>query len=120
MDGAAEERRWQELVTEVGREMREWRAAHPHASFAEIEAAVDARMDRLRARVLHDTVLASPAAQVGEATTQERPVCPECGQHLVRRGTQRRTLTVRGDQAVPLDRSYAVCPACGAGLFPPR
>jgi YgiT-type zinc finger domain-containing protein len=119
MDGEAEERRWQELVTEVGREMSEWRAAHPHASFAEIEAAVDARMDCLRARVLQDTVRAHPAAPGGDAAP-ERPVCPECGKHLVSRGTQRRTLTVRGDQAVHVERRYAVCPACGAGLFPPR
>lgn len=35
------------------------------------------------------------------------------------RGDRARLLVVQGDEAVELRRSYWVCPACEAGLFPP-
>lgn len=31
-----------------------------------------------------------------------------------------RTLVTEHDQTIELSRSYATCPECGAGLFPPR
>jgi hypothetical protein len=100
--------------------MQDWRTAHPRASFAEIEAAVDERLARVRARMLEEAALASRAADVGALPVAERPRCPDCGQAVVDRGRHTRTLTVSGNQPVCLERSYAVCPACGAGLFPPR
>lgn len=113
--GPEHEARWQKLSEEVMTGLRDWRAAHPRATFAEIEAAVDERLNGMRARVLEDLALASAA----EATAAAPGACPECGQALQRRGMQTRTLTVQGDQPVRLRRSYAVCPACGTGLFPP-
>ena len=99
--------------------LREWRTAHPTATFAEIQAAVDERLDRLRATLLQEVALASAAAEGAAVPTAERPICPECGERMAPRGTRDRTLTAQGDQAVKLTRSYWVCPACGAGLFPP-
>ena len=93
----------------------EWRQAHPHATWTELETAVDAQLGALRAQVLGETALASDATALGP----ERPACPECGARLVRAGTHRRTLRSEGDQPVTLERSYARCPACGTGLFPP-
>ncbi|MGI8967546.1 MAG: YgiT-type zinc finger protein [Chloroflexota bacterium] len=99
--------------------IREWRTAHPTATFAEIQAAVDERFDRLRATVLQEIALASAAADGAERATTERPVCSACRERMAPRGTRERTLTVQGDKAVTLTRSYWGCPACGAGLFPP-
>jgi YgiT-type zinc finger domain-containing protein len=114
--GPEHEQQWQQLSEEVMTGLRDWRAAHPRATFAEIEAVVDERLNGMRARMLEDLALASAAA---EATAAGPGACPECGHALQRRGMQTRTLTVQGDQAVHLQRPYAVCPACGTGVFPP-
>jgi YgiT-type zinc finger domain-containing protein len=112
-------RQWQLLTEDVLSGMQDWRTAHPKATFAEIEAAVDERLSGMRARMLEAAALASAAADVSGSTAGERPACPECGQALAARGQRERTLRVPGEQTVALRRSYAVCPACGAGLFPP-
>lgn len=111
---------WQMQIEEVVTGMREWRTAHPQATFAEIEAALDERLARLRARLLEEAALASRARTVGDAAAGgDRLHCPDCGHPLHRRGEATRTLTVHGDQPVVLRRHYATCPACGTGLFPP-
>jgi NADH pyrophosphatase NudC (nudix superfamily) len=119
MNTAAWEARWRRLSEDVLTGLQDWRAAHPRATFAEIEAAVDERLNRLRARMLEDVALASRAAQVAERPAAERPPCPACGQPLQPRGEHTREVTVQGDQTVQLRRDYGVCPACGTGLFPP-
>ena len=110
---------WEAMIQEVISGLRDWRAAHPHATFAEIEAAVDERLDRVRARMVEDSALASRAAELSGRSAAERPRWPECGELLEARGQHERTLTVRGNQPVRLKRSYAVCPTCGVGHFPP-
>jgi|SRR5579871_2551585 len=119
MDADRVEAHWPALIEDVMTGMQDWRTAHPHATFREIEAAVNERLDRVRARMLEAAALASAAAPVGGATAPPVP-CPACGQPLAARGTHERTVTVQGDQPVRLRRGYGVCPACGAGLFPPR
>jgi hypothetical protein len=52
------DQQWQKLSEEVLVGMKEWREQHPKATFAEIEAALDERLGRLRARMLQDTALA--------------------------------------------------------------
>ena len=110
---------WRALGEEVLTGMKEWRLQHPRATFREIEAAIDERLNRMRARMLTDAALASAAADWEEVATEEQPVCPKCGQPLEPRGQEERHLQVHGGQEVQLDRCYGVCPACGAGLFPP-
>jgi YgiT-type zinc finger domain-containing protein len=112
--------RWRALSDEVLTELQDWRAAHPRATFAAIETEVESRLSRLRARMLEDAALATPAADLTAAAEAERPACPQCGHGLQARGHRTRRVTVRGDQTVALARSYAVCPTCGTGLFPPR
>jgi len=92
-----------------------WRHAHPTATWAEIEAAVDAQLGPLRAEMLGDTAMASAATDLGGA----RPVCPDCGARLAAAGPRQRRL--RGEQDIPiaLERTYARCPVCQTGLFPP-
>ena len=111
-------KQWQVLTEDVLTGMADWRAAHPKATFAEIEAAVDERLGRVRARMLEAAALASAAADLSGSEAADRPVCPDCGQVLTARGVRERTLRVPGQQTVTLRRSYATCPACGAGLVP--
>jgi hypothetical protein len=82
----------------------------------EIEAAIDAQLGPLRAQLLGDTALASDATDLGG----ERPVCPTCGERLTAAGPRRRRLRSEGDQPLDLERTYARCPRCEHGLFPPR
>jgi YgiT-type zinc finger domain-containing protein len=110
-DGEAE---WQALSEEVYSGMADWRAAHPRATFAEIEAAVEERLAGLRARLLERAALASAATDL-----RERPACPQCGGAGRARGKRKRRLAVPGDRVVELERTYAVCPRCGTGRFPP-
>jgi hypothetical protein len=117
-----EERRaeWRGVAEEVGRELADWRAAHPRATLAEIEAVVLEAMERLQARYLEDLAQASAAADLAAAPAEGRPTCPECGGRLAAAGRQERAvLTPRQRAPLRLRRSYGVCPACGAGLFPP-
>lgn len=114
----AVEARWRELSEEVFVGMKEWRIQHPKATFREIEAALDERLGRVRARMLEDAALATAATDFGGSET-ERPCCPTCGGRLEGRAAETRSLTVQHEQTVRLTRRYAECPACGAGLFPP-
>jgi hypothetical protein len=107
-----------ELAEEALLGMRDWRAAHPRATLKEIEAEVDARLARLRGQVVQDAAQASPLADFRGAA--ERPSCPHCGTPLRAAGQHRRRLVTDRGQPVELERTYGRCPACGAGLFPPR
>lgn len=110
---------WRELAAEVMTGFKEWRLAHPKATFKEIEAALDERWTAARARALQDAALSSAAATVSAAHEAERPCCPQCGHVVQARGQETRTLTTTGDQPIRLTRSYARCPSCGTGFFPP-
>ena len=120
MAGEIDEQGWAELSGEVQRELAAWRRAHPRATLAEIEAATGAALQRLQARYLRDLVAASASADLAATPPPERPRCPACGGALEARGRKTRAVLTPG-QAEPLriERSYAVCAACGAGLFPP-
>ena len=111
--------RWSQDAASVWTGMADWRAAHPKATFSEIEAALDERLNQLRARVLADLALASAAADVGRGAGEERPRCAGCGSVLQARGASDRTLLTQGGAEVRLRRTYAACPTCGDGSFPP-
>jgi RNA polymerase-binding transcription factor DksA len=111
---------WDELAEEVLSGMKEWRLQHPKATLRQIEAALDERLGKMRARMLQDAALASAAADLRAAQATERPVCRECGSVLVERTVAERQLIPQHNQVLQLARSYGVCPTCGTGLFPPR
>jgi RNase P subunit RPR2 len=111
---------WQVASEAVAQELVVWREAHPRANLTQIEDAVFEAMQRLQARALEQVVRASATADVAAQPVAERPRCPTCGGLLEPRGRQRRTIRpARQRAALELDRSYAVCAECGAGLFPP-
>lgn len=107
--------RWLADTAERFAALEAWRQAHPRATWNEIEAAVEAQLGPLRAELLSDTAVASDAADLAG----ERPLCPACGDRLVAAGSRPRHLRGDGDIPIALARSYARCPACGTGLFPP-
>ena len=94
------------------RDLRSWRSTHPHATFAEIEGAVEERVRQLRARLLEDTV--------ATGFQEEHPACPHCGTTMLPRTQADREVIVQGEEAVRLAGAYVVCPVCGTGLFPPE
>ena len=111
--------RWSGDAGSVWTGMADWRAAHPKATFSEIEAALDERLNQVRARVLADLALASAAADLQAASGEERPRCERCGAVLQAQGPSERRLVTQGGVEVRLERSYAACPRCGDGSFPP-
>src|SRR4051794_3863853 len=111
--------RWQAETTAILTGFKAWRQAHPRATLAAIEAALDSRWAVARARLVEDAALASAAADLRALPPEARPRCPDCGAMLEARGQEVRHLTTTHEQPLTLPRHRAVCPACGAGLSPP-
>lgn len=114
------EAHWQQLTEEVITGMKEWRLAHPKATFKEIETALDEKLAKVRARMLQDVAMSSRAADLRGRPEKEREGCPQCGHPLVYQGEETRRLTTHYNQTIQLDRSYALCPLCGTRVSPPR
>ena len=98
--------------------MTQWRKAHPKATWAEIEAAVDEQINQLRAQLIQDMVQMGESEEWSAMPPEERPRCTTCGKPLVARGEQTRYLQTTGGEALKLTRTYGTCPACGVGFFP--
>lgn len=111
---------WCRMGAQILSDIKEWRRAHPKATFREIEDEVHGRLSRLEAQVLQDTAQASHSRDWSGASERERPQCPICQTPLSARGKRVRHLQAAGGQDVTLCRSYGTCPVCGVGLFPPR
>jgi YgiT-type zinc finger domain-containing protein len=99
--------------------MTEWRKEHPKATWQEIEAAVDERINQLRAQMIQDVIQMGETQDWSQHPEEERPRCATCGEPLLARGTQTRWLQTTGGEAVKLRRTYGTCPSCGGGFFPP-
>ncbi len=99
--------------------MTQWRQEHPKATWQEIEAAVDERINQLRAQLIQDVVQMGESEEWSQKPQQERPRCGTCGEPLSARGAQTRWIQTTGGEAVKLTRTYGSCPVCGVGFFPP-
>lgn len=117
MRGEIDADQWSAEADGVWAEIRAWRAAHPTATWREIERAIDDRMRRLRERVLTDTAQASAVTNFAGAA--QRPACPHCGDALQALGPKTRTLLTEQGGVIALTRTHGWCPRCRAGLFPP-
>lgn len=110
------QQRWEAQGEDVFAAVAQWRAAHPKATLAEIEQAVDEQMNRLRARMIEQAAQASTGAS---SEASQGLVCEQCGQPLQARGKARRKWQTQGGQQVEVERTYVTCPQCGGGFFPP-
>ena len=109
-------RDWGGAMQESVLGLQEWRAGHPQATFAAIEAEVDRRWNVLRAQLLADLALASAATEGAAAPTVS---CPQCGGAPLRdEGPRERTVRTLGHAPVTLRRAYATCTQCGYRFFP--
>ena len=104
----------QEILTDV----KEWRRAHPKATFVEIEEEIHQRMMQLEAQLLQDTAQESTSREWTRAQGGDRPQCPRCAVPLQARGRHQRTLQGNGGESVTLTRMYGSCPKCGQSFFP--
>ena len=121
-----------ETEQEIREQLRQWRRAHPQATFDEIDAEVARQYARLHAAVVAELSLAAGGATgaaegatgAAEGATGAAEgadvLCPACQTPMQRRGQRRRRNATRRGVEAELARDYYVCPACGAGLFPPR
>jgi len=110
---------WQQLTQDLTTEMGTWRRDHPTATLRELEDELDARLNRMRARLLEDLALTSAAAEWSAAPVASHPRCAQCDQPFERKGAKTRTLQTHGGQTLTLERTYGICPVCSTGLFPP-
>src|SRR5437588_11919962 len=85
---------WEHGMQEAMLGLRDWRALHPSATLAEIEAELDGRWHRLRAQMLTDLALASTATELAAGP---RPRCPGRGGPLPHAGGRGRTVGAAGD-----------------------
>ena len=68
------QQRWEEQGEEVFAAVAQWRAAHPKATLAEIEQAVDEQMNRLRARMIEQSAKRVPLTEDHRAVPWARSI----------------------------------------------
>ncbi len=110
------QKRWEEQGEDVFAAVAQWRAAHPKATLAEIEQAVDEQMNRLRARMIEQAAQASAAA---ESEASQGLVCEQCGQPLQARGKARRKWQTQGGKPGGSGTNLRDLPAVWRRFFPP-
>ena len=110
------EQGWSGMSEEILDGVAQWREEHPRATMREIEGEIDKRLSALRAKMISDTANMSERAKW---ETTEGVQCLDCGAKLIKKGKKKRVLLTRDGREIELDREYAVCPACGQGIFPP-
>jgi hypothetical protein len=113
------EQRWHQLSAEIMSGISDWRLQHPKATLRELETELDARLARIRARMLEDLALDSAATDWSEQRAPSPPACPQCSSPLQAGGLHSRTLQTQGGQTLTFARRYGRCPVCETGLFPP-
>lgn len=100
------------LAVDLRGALAQWQADHPTATLAEIEQAVDQHLSATRAALITRTAMAGESG--------ERPACPECGQRMHRSAMRSVQVTTAHAGQLAIQGQAYVCPACGAGLSPPR
>src|SRR5215472_3783408 len=97
-----DEQTWQQMSMEILTDVKEWRKAHPRATYVQIEDEVHKRLMQLEARLIENTVEQSPSREWGKGSEQEAALCPKCATPLQTRGKQKRTLQGNGGENVTL------------------
>ena len=102
-----------ESAEELWEKLNDWYREHPEATFKHIEL----HLRGLRRSLMGQTIpLVLVQGDLG--ATPEPPSCEECGVLMKFKGYLEKGVEgLEGRSRV--SRAYYVCPACGAGLFPP-
>jgi hypothetical protein len=79
------------MSTEILTDIKEWRRAHPRATYVQIEDEVHTRMMQLEAQIIEGAVQESPSREWGRGSGHEAAPCPTCAVPLQARGTLKRT-----------------------------
>src|SRR5258707_13152225 len=93
--------------------MTQWRKEHPHATWAEIEAAVDEKINQVRAQLIQELVQMGETEEWSQKPEEERPRWATCGKPLVARGEQTRFIQTTGGEAGKQMPAHGRCPARG-------
>ena len=99
--------------------MTQWRKEHPKATWAEIEAAVDERINQLRAQLIQDVVQMGESEDWRELSEEERPRCATCGKPLWARGKQTRLPANQRRGSGQVDAPVWSLPCLWGRLFSP-
>ncbi len=110
----------QQMSTQILMDVKEWRRAHPRATYVEREDEVHQRMMYLEAQLMQTAVSESPSREWGRGSEADAVLCPHCAVPLQARGKHTRTVQGNGGEGVTLNRTYGTCPTCGGGFFPSR
>src|SRR5712691_832167 len=105
-----DEQAWREKSVEILTDVKEWRRAHPKATYVEIEDEVHQRMMELEAQILQDAAQASLSREWGKTSGQPAALGPTCAVPLQARGKHKRTVQGNGGQRVTLSRTNANLP----------
>ncbi len=98
-------------------ELLQWEAQSVKPNLTAIEEQVLAVRQQL-GMTLAETLLAKQAAENATEMAVDVPLCPTCGSALVNKGKRKKVVTSRLGE-LHSERSYAWCPVCKHGVFPP-
>ncbi len=73
-----DEHAWLHKSQEILSAIKEWRRAHPKATFVEIEDEVHKRMMQREAQVLQEAAQERSRREWGATLGEEYPRCPKC------------------------------------------
>jgi tRNA(Ile2) C34 agmatinyltransferase TiaS len=103
----------EEVIEGLGEEVTAWQAAHPQATFDELEI-----MGQQTRKKYGEALMQALVAQREEVRPVPGPCCAECGTEMHYKGQkQRRVVSSIGETEV--QRGYYYCPKCHRGVFPP-
>jgi RNase P subunit RPR2 len=111
---------FKDLSETIMREMDEWNASHPQATFLEIEVQARELVSQLEAHLIQASAGQREQEKWSSQQEGERPTCPHCHLPLLSRGKRVRHLQATEGRDIRLERTYGTCPKCGTGFFPPR
>ena len=103
----------EKALQEIFDKMSQWQQANPQATLTDIEEAVEVELAKLRKQLVEEMV------QAKGAVVQEVPVCPDCGEKMVKNGKRKRKLKGKEGETVAFKRQQWRCLTCGQTLFPP-
>ena len=111
---------FKELSDQILREMNAWNASHPQATFLQIEEKARELVSQLEAHLIQASALEREPEEWSQGEPSQRPSCPRCQVPLLSRGKRLRHVQATAGRDIQLRRTYATCPQCGTGFFPPR